>query len=111
MMNMKLKPSPCLTCTKVSDPRACDNKNCKSWQAWFLERWALIHRFPRQQMEQAELKPVGVNVGGRHYAAPHQVQAYLRTDPCEKCVCPKDLCSSPCRMRRAWEETKQEVFL
>ena len=26
-------------------------------------------------------------------------------------VCPKELCSSPCRVRRAWEEAKKEVFL
>ena len=110
-MKTKQYPSPCLTCTRVRDPRGCDNKNCKPWQRWFLDRWELIHSFPRKQMEQAELKPVGVKVGGRHYAAPHQVRAYLRNDPCQDCVCPKDLCTSPCRVRRAWEETKKEVFL
>ncbi len=104
-------PSPCLSCSRVQDPRMCDNKNCKPWRQWFLDRWALIHSYPRRQMEQAELKPVGVNVGGKHYAAPHQVRAYLKKDPCQDCVCPKELCSSPCRVRRAWEETKKEVFL
>ena len=107
----KYAPSPCLSCTRVRNPRACDDKTCKAWQAWFLSRWELIHRYPRQQMEQAELKSVGVNVGGRHYAAPHQVRAYLQTDPCQTCKCPKDLCATPCRVRRAWEEAKKEAFL
>ena len=71
----------------------------------------MIHRYPRRQMEQAELKPVGVSVGGTRYAAPHQVQAYLQKDPCKECMCPKDLCTTPCRVRRAWEEAKGEVFL
>lgn len=104
-------PSPCLTCTRVVNPRACDNKNCQSWQKWFLDRWALIHAYPRQQMEQAKLEPVGVTVGGKHYAAPNQVRRYLENDPCAACPCPKDLCSSPCRVRRAWDEAKKEVFL
>ncbi len=104
-------PSPCLSCSRVPDPRACDNKNCRQWQQWFLGRWDLIHRYPRKQMDNAVLKPVGVPLGGRHYAAPHQVQAYLQKDPCEKCVCPKELCSTPCRVRRAWEEAKGETLL
>jgi len=110
-MNTYKYPSPCLTCIRVADPRACENKNCKPWRQWFLDRWALIHKYPRQQMEQAELKPAGVNIGGTHYATPHQVQAYLGNDPCKRCVCPKDLCSSPCRVKRAWEESRKEVFL
>lgn len=104
-------PSPCLSCTRVADPRSCDNKNCKPWQQWFLDRWAMIHAYPRQSMEKADLKPVGVKVGGRHYAAPHQVRKYLATDPCKECLCPRDLCGSPCRVRRAWEESRKEAFL
>ena len=106
-----VRPSPCLCCTRVADPRACDNKNCTQWRLWFLGRWELIHRYPREHMEAVQLKPVGVPVGGRHYAAPHQVKAYLQKDPCATCVCPKDLCTSPCRVRRAWEEAKGETFL
>ena len=104
-------PSPCLGCTRVADPRNCENKNCKPWRQWFLDRWALIHGYPRQQMEESKPEPFGVNVGGRSYAAPHQVQRYLSKDPCEGCLCPKDLCAEPCRVRRAWEEARSEVFL
>ncbi len=108
---MKRTPSPCLRCTRVANPRECDNKNCKQWQAWFLQRWEMIHAYPRKKMEQSKVVPVGVPLGGQHYAAPHQVQAYLRTDPCQACLCPKDLCATPCRIRRDWEAAKQEVFL
>lgn len=104
-------PSPCLSCTRVKDPRNCENKNCMRWQKWFLGRWELIHNYPRAKMEQAQLQPVGVPLGGRYYAAPHQVKAHFDTDPCKKCLCPKDLCTSPCRVKRAWEEAKEEVFL
>lgn len=97
-------PSPCLTCTRVRDPGNCENKNCRVWQAWFLERWSLIHRYPRKAMEQAELKPVGVSVGGNVYAAPHQVEQYRKKDPCQDCLCPKDLCSKPCKLKKAWQK-------
>lgn len=104
MSRIYREPSPCLSCTRVKDPENCENKHCKPWQAWFLQRWSLIHRYPREKMEQAELKPVGVKVGGRVYAAPHQVEAYRKNDPCKECLCPKDLCASPCPLRRAWEK-------
>lgn len=101
--------SPCLSCRRVKDPANCENKLCKPWRQWFLARWEMIHKFPREQMEQAELKPVGVNVGGRYYASPHQIEAYRKQDPCQACLCPKDLCTSPCRVRRIWEEGKGEM--
>ena len=62
-------------------------------------------------MEQAVLEPVGVNIGGTVYAAPHQVKNYVNSDPCEKCVCPKELCTEPCKVRRAWEEARKETFI
>lgn len=104
-------PSPCLRCTRVPDPRECDNKQCKPWQQWFIDRWELLRSGPRQQMDAAQAVPMGVNIGGRHYAPPHQVKAYLSKDPCETCLCPQDLCMEPCRVRRAWEEAKGEVLL
>ena len=110
-MTVSKKPSPCLFCKLVADPRACEDKSCKLWQEWFLQRWEMIHAYPRKHMEQAELKPVGVNIGGTYYAAPHQVRRYRDTDPCESCVCPKELCSMPCPLKRAWEEACKEVFL
>lgn len=108
---MKKVPSPCLTCTRVRDPEQCENKACSVWRAWFIARWDSLRSSPRLAMEQARMEPVGVSLGGRIYAPPHQVREYLEEDPCEKCLCPKDLCTGPCRVRRAWEEAKGERFL
>ena len=105
------RPSPCLRCTRVSDPRACENKGCRVWQQWFLERWALIHAYPRRAYEATALEPAGVVVGGHHYESPHRVRAYLQADPCQSCLCPKDLCTQACHIKRTWLEAKGEAFL
>ena len=104
-------PSPCLRCTRVTDPRECENKNCKLWQQWFLQRWALIHAYPRAKMDQQALKSEGVSIGGTVYALPHRVRAYRAADPCEKCLCPKDLCKTPCRQKQVWLQAKEDSFL
>ena len=39
---MKKNKSPCLTCTRVKDPKNCQNKSCSIWQEWFLKRWAAM---------------------------------------------------------------------
>ena len=44
-MNKNMTPSPCLTCTRVADPKDCENKQCKPWSQWFLSRWDLIHGY------------------------------------------------------------------
>ena len=46
-MCVKNCQSPCEGCTRVRDPDSCENKNCKEWKAWFLHRWAAIHRYGR----------------------------------------------------------------
>ena len=103
-------PSPCLTCTRVADPESCENKNCRPWQQWFSDRWELIRAYPYDQMENTKPEAVGVSVGGRRYAHPVQVQAYIAADPCKKCSCPKILCTTPCRVRRAWVKANKEVL-
>lgn len=103
--------SPCLSCIQVSDPRNCENKNCRRWRAWFLDRWALIHAYQRRDMDTAPLRSVGVPLGGRHYCHPEHTRQYLAADPCQSCRCPRDLCTSPCRIRRAWEEARGDVLL
>lgn len=101
--------SPCLSCTRVRNPGNCENKQCKVWQKWFCEQWELTRRTARARMEAADPAPLGVSIGGRRYAQPHQVQDYLERDPCTVCLCPRELCTSPCRLRRQWEEVKAEV--
>lgn len=107
-MNLKYcnYPSPCLRCERVPEPEKCDNKECRPWRQWFLDRWELIHRYPRAQAQQAQLEPVGINIGGTVYAAPHTVRAYLSQNPCDSCVCTSDMCTSPCPERLAWESAK-----
>ena len=107
---MIMKLSPCVSCTRVENPANCENKNCQVWRQWFIGRWDQLRAYPRLQQEQPP-KPAGVPLGGRHYAAPHQVRAYLETDPCENCCCPKDLCDTPCRVRKDWDAARNEVQL
>ena len=101
--------SPCLTCPRGMDIRSCEDKRCPVWRKWFLSRWDRIHRYPRLVMERSEPVPVGVILGGRHYAAPHQVKAYLQNDPCNGCSCPGELCSTPCRVRKAWDHAREAI--
>ena len=101
--------NPCLICPKGMDVRSCEDKRCTVWRKWFLSRWDRIHRYPRLVMEQSESVPVGVPLGGRYYAAPHQVKSYLQNDPCDKCSCSADLCVTPCKVRMAWEQAKEMV--
>ena len=36
---MSHRLSPCETCTKVSNPETCKNKQCQDWQAWWIPLW------------------------------------------------------------------------
>lgn len=105
-----MKASPCLTCTRVEDPRNCENKKCQPWRNWFVARWDAIRSSARAEMEQTPQK-VGVPLDGQTYAAPHQVKKYLQEDPCDKCLCPKDLCRLPCRLKNNWEKARKDVLL
>lgn len=95
--------SPCLSCTRVEDPENCTDKSCRIWQAWFLKKWE-ESRMGLRQLKETPAQKAGVALGGRRYAAPHQVRAYLRNDPCGECLCPAGLCKSPCRRRQIWED-------
>lgn len=108
---MDRRPSPCLRCTRVPDPENCENKQCGQWKAWFLERWEQLRRDQRLRRELCKPVEVGVVIGGRHYAAPHEVRSYLAKDPCQQCLLPKALCTTACPERRAWEAHRREVFL
>ena len=105
-----MRMSPCVYCTKVSDPRACEDKDCGRWQTWFVEKWDHLRLQPRLAMEKVKTEPAGVCIGGNYYLPPHQMRAYLAVDPCEKCLCPKDICSLPCREKRAWLAAREDVF-
>lgn len=101
--------SPCVHCTRVRDPKNCENKGCKDWQAWFIDRWEAMREHVRAEMETAETTDAGIPLGGQRYAPPHRVREYLQTDPCEHCMCPKDICHAPCPVKSAWTQTKKEA--
>lgn len=101
--------SPCLTCTRVRDPKSCENKVCKDWQAWFIDRWEAMRKNVRQAMESSTAEDIGIPLGGERYASPHRVREYMEEDPCDRCLCPKDVCHRPCPVRIAWAEKQSGV--
>ena len=30
---------PCTDCTRVKDRAGCENKQCKEWRDWFIQKW------------------------------------------------------------------------
>ena len=109
MKHVQRKISPCINCTHVLDPENCDNKRCTAWRRWFVERWDSIRSIPREQVDQAKPQYVGVALGGNVYAAPQQIDAYLKKDPCSGCRLAGKLCMQPCRTKRVWKRIKEEL--
>lgn len=103
--------SPCMRCTRVANPRDCDNKDCKVWRTWFVDKWNTMRAQPRLQIEHRPKETEGVVIGGVRYALPHRVNAYLQKDPCQGCLCPRDLCVLPCRVKRDWLSAKNDVLI
>ena len=101
--------SPCLECTRVRDPQNCENKLCKDWQAWFIDRWETMREHVREEMEQVTAVEIGVPLGGERYPHPDVMREYLDHDPCDRCPCPKDVCHKPCPARIAWLEKVRGV--
>ena len=102
--------SPCNRCTAVADPKQCDNKNCQKWRQWFVEKWDRLRVAPRLAVETQPKQMEGVCIGGKYYALPHRVDSYLQTDPCSSCLCPRDLCAVPCRIKRDWQAARTDVL-
>ena len=98
--------SPCLTCTRVKDPQNCENKVCKEWRGWYIEKWEAMRRRIRDEIAGAPAREQGVPLGGQRYASPHQAKEFLDRDPCDGCHCPKDLCALPCWLKAAWAQKK-----
>lgn len=103
--------SPCVNCTRVACPRECENKNCRPWQEWFVGKWNNMRTEVRLDIERRPREQEGMCIGGRIYALPHRVDHYLHTDPCENCLCPRDLCVIPCRTKRDWLAARQDVLM
>ena len=101
--------SPCLTCKRVRDPQNCENKLCKEWRAWYIEKWEAMRSNVRKSIRHTPITTHGVPLGGRQYASPHRVQAFLERNPCDSCYCPKGMCTTPCQLKIVWEEKKGAV--
>ncbi len=48
--------SPCMNCSRVKDPGNCENKCCRQWSAWFMQRWSQIHGFYQKYGKQEDGK-------------------------------------------------------
>lgn len=101
--------SPCSTCIRVREPNKCENKTCKEWQAWFINRWDAMRANVRAQIAEAPLDDLGIPLGGQRYVSPHRVLEYRKQDPCQRCLSPKDLCYSSCPAKLAWLDAQKEV--
>lgn len=97
---------PCLTCSRVPSPMNCDDKTCRAWRRWFVERWETMRQQPRL-LRNLQPEHEGMGIGGRRYALPHRIHTYLESDPCAGCLCPRDLCVVPCRVKRNWLTTRE----
>ena len=100
--------SPCLTCTRVRNPGNCENKTCKEWRAWFIDRWETMRKNVRKSVDHTPIKEYGLPLGGHRYAPPHQLQTFMQTDPCETCYCPTDVCTTPCQLKLVWQQRKEK---
>lgn len=103
--------SPCMCCTRVGNPEQCENKECAVWRKWFTGRWDEMRLQTRLSMERVQTRPEGVNIGGTYYAPPHRVKRYLDSDPCEGCLCPRDLCVLPCKQKRQWLQARENTMI
>ncbi len=95
--------SPCVSCGRVPYPAECENLHCPLWRRWYLSRWEEMRLAARDQMDRAETKPLGVPLGGRYYASPHQIREYRAQDPCKTCTI-RPLCERKCKIRNLWEQ-------
>ena len=101
--------SPCVNCCRVKDPQNCENKLCKDWQAWFIQRWEDMRRQLCVDAQQAPVREVGVPLGGNNYTPPHRVREFLKHSPCRSCIYPTDQCHSPCKTKLAWDDMQRKV--
>ncbi len=101
-------PPPCRSCYQVADPTACENKNCKRWQEWFVAQWdSNRKRILQAATPQVQTIP-GIPLGGRYYYHPDRLKRYFEKDPCKVCYLAQCVCQEPCQLRRDWENAKED---
>lgn len=106
-MQEKQTLSPCLDCQRVRDPKNCENKTCKEWQAWFIDRWDTMRKRILQAPQGEGIQAQAISVGGKVYYHPDKVRRFLEVNPCARCLRARGLCPSPCNTKKAWLEAKE----
>lgn len=107
MQNTEQHSSPCLCCQRVRDPQNCENKLCKEWQAWFIDRWESMRRAIKDKVQGKGIQGEAISVGGTKYHHPERVREFLKLDPCLRCPWRDGLCPNPCDTRKVWLEAKE----
>lgn len=100
---------PCRTCQRVRDPKNCENKLCKEWQAWFVDRWESMRRYVQQAEQGKCVQGETISVGGERYHHPDRARRFLEENPCMQCQRRNGLCLSPCKVRKTWDSEKEKL--
>ena len=101
--------SPCASCQRVRDSKNCENKLCKDWQAWFIDRWEAMRRGVMQAEQGQCIQSETISVGGVKYHHPDSVRQFLAEDPCLQCPRSSGLCPNPCQVRKTWDSEKEKM--
>lgn len=101
------RESPCLYCTRVRDPKNCENKLCNEWRIWWIGRWEAMRTIARQHARGKGIQGSPVSVGGTMYHHPDRVREYLMIDPCLQCPWKDGLCPNPCDTKQIWLSEKE----
>ena len=103
------RKSPCTTCQRVRDPQNCENKICREWQQWFIDRWEAMRRSVQQAEQGKSVQGETISVGGERYHHPDRVRRFLGENPCMRCHRRDGLCLSPCKVRETWDSEKEKL--
>lgn len=103
------KESPCRLCQRVRDPANCENKLCRDWQSWFIDRWEARRRYVRATARGKGIQGDTISVGGVKYQHPNNVRDFIEMDPCLQCPWRDGLCPGTCDTRQMWLEAKEKT--
>lgn len=108
MQNTIQTTKPCQTCRRVRDPRNCENKLCKEWQTWFIDRWDTMRRMVMEQAHGKGVQGKPISVGGTKYHHPDHVRDFIEIDPCLQCAWRDGLCQNACETKQTWLASREE---
>ena len=100
---------PCETCQRVRDPKDCENKLCREWRAWFIDRWETMRTNIKHDDCEVSIRADTVSVGGTKYHHPDQVRKFMATNPCLHCIRSNGLCVRTCQVKKTWNEEREKM--